>query len=130
MALHLHNNNSDGFQQAHLRFGQFGIIDKIRQAFENGGCIREEAKCGKLVGFQDLAQLASSSDSNNQIIQRVLLIQEMLEDLVNSVDVEFFVLNRHPLCDDDGDPSAQQPVLVFLNLNLRDNCPLQKGVEV
>jgi hypothetical protein len=54
----------------------------------------------------------------------------MLEDLVDSIPVEFIRLHWYPLPKDDGNSSPKDIVTLLLDLNFLDKRCLQKTVEV
>jgi hypothetical protein len=68
----------------------------------------------------DLSELATGGDSDDLIVQWVILVHEMLEDLIDNGLFLFCNFDGDPLRDDDGDTAANDIVARLLLASFRN----------
>ena len=73
-----------------------------------------------------MLKLPAGSNSDHEVIQWILIIEQMLEYLVDGFPVHLARLDRHPLAKKDCNSSPEDVVPRFLNLNFRDEGGLQE----
>lgn len=130
MILKLHDCNAHSFQQAHLCICALNLLNKGHEIFKNGRRKRHEFCRRELVRVENIAQLSSGSNPNHKVVQRVLLVEEVLEDLVDGVPVHFAWLHWNPLAENDGNPPPNNFILLVLNLDFGNHRSLQERIEV
>jgi hypothetical protein len=130
MVFHLHHCHADGVQKPHLGLGEFNLLDQGHQVLKNGWCKRQETSRREFERLKDLLQLPSGSDADHQVIQRILPVEEMLEDLIDGVLVQLARFHRHPLGQEHRNSSAEKIVSLFLDLNFGDEGRLEEIVEI
>lgn len=89
----------------------------------------------EIFGFEfpficNVPELAARGDTNDLIVERVALVEEMLVDLINNRLCLFRDLHGDPLGDDNSDTTANDVVSRFLLLSFRDQGVGDEGVEI
>lgn len=106
--------HADGVEEGHLGFWELDFLHQCHQPIECDWGVRQEVVSVELPLIRNLPELAPSGDPHDLIVERVILVQEMLEDLVDDWLLLFCNLDGDPLRDDDCDAAADDVVAWLL----------------
>ena len=84
----------------------------------------------KLPFISYFSEFPAGGDSDDLIVERIILVHKVLEDLVHNGFLLFCNLDGYPLRDDDGDAASDDVVARLLLAYFCNQCVLDKGIEV
>lgn len=128
--LHSLDNQADGIQQRHLRLGKLDLLHQGHEPVECNLRVWQKGIGLELPLVCNGMELSSGCYSNNLVIQRVALVEEMLEDLVDYGLLLLGHLDGDPLRNDYGNSTTDDVEARGLLGRFHNQGVFQKRVKV
>lgn len=128
--LHPRNGHTNSVKQPHFSIRALNFLHQSHQVLENRWRVRFEYFRAEFEHIKYLLELPAGSNSDHQIIQLILTVEQMLKYLVYGVTLQFVGLDGHPLTKKNCYSSPKDIITGVLDLDFGNESVLKEIAKI